>query len=128
MDEYHLNTDTKQHEPEETNKQGEMKLVDAEVVASDEASQSIAQSQLCGSCRYEKAMIICSVCNETVPTDNFASNDKIASANAQNDTVNNENSSNDVYFQKSLNPTSENEIQAQENNKKIDLDLLMRRN
>jgi len=39
----------------------------------------IEQVQLCSSCRYEKACVICSICNETQSIDNFASNENIAS-------------------------------------------------
>lgn len=87
-------------------------------------SSEVAQSQLCCSCRYEKAVFICTVCNESgLAANNFASSEQIADKTA-GDAENN----NDVYFSPS-NPTSPNAHADNENQdeaKTPDAEVLMR--
>ena len=109
MDENHLEK-SDGHGTHSSDEQQAQEVLNA---ASVPASPSVlAQSQLCSSCRFERATVICSVCNETAVVDNFASSDHITKNNDDND----------VYFQKSVSKLLDDESDK----KRIDLDELMR--
>lgn len=91
----------------------------------EEVSQSqLAHSQLCSSCQFEKATIICSVCNEAPKVDNFVSTEQIAEVPQAADMQ-------EIYFQKSISSAdgTDNENKEEEAEQtQIDLDVLMRSN
>ena len=62
----------------------------------EDDAECTQNQQLCSSCRREKAMVICTVCNDSAPLVAFSSNDKIAAA-LNSDAPD----SNEIYFQKS---------------------------
>jgi len=119
MDENHLEKSNGK-DIDSSNEQAQVVLSAVDISAP--ASPSIlAQSQLCSSCRFERAAVICTVCNETSTVDNFASNDQIAKNNDDNKNIDvNE----DVYFQKSASRA----LDEENDHEKIDLDQLMRSN
>jgi len=90
----------------------------------EEVSQSqLAHSQLCSSCQFEKATIICSVCNEAPKVDNFVSTEQIAEVPQAADMQ-------EIYFQKSISSAdgTDNENKEEEAEQtQIDLDVLMRK-
>jgi hypothetical protein len=89
-------------------------------------STPVVQSQLCSSCRFERAAVICSVCNEIPVVDNFVSLDvntpKTDDSNSSNLNLN------EIYFQKSVSLSSKKEDEENKSeNKGVNLDVLMRK-
>lgn len=127
MDEHHLTNDNTQHSTSTTNEDhnnNDIKQLNnkkANTQDTESMSSEVAQSQLCCSCRYEKAVFICTVCNESgLAANNFASSEKIADKTGAENT--------NVYFSPS-NPTSPNiaESETQDEAKIPDAEVLMRR-
>ncbi len=93
----------------------------------DEGHKFLSQLQLCSSCRSERAVVICSVCNELSKVDLFASNHQISSL--LNDVNNNEKlceqsaTTNEIYFTKNSNEMTNEKTMPQSSH---DLDFLMR--
>ena len=127
MDEHHLTTGNENtHDSERTNEDqqhqqpisndNKLNQISSTDSAQDTADISeMAQSQLCCSCRYEKAVFICTVCNENgLSANNFASNDQIADKTGEA-----------VYFSPSK--TSMNDDYCEEEAKAPDAEVLMRR-
>ena len=110
MDRHHLTNDSTQHSKSTKNEDhNNNSIVDqltnkiTSTLDTESMSLEVAQSQLCCSCRYEKAVFICTVCNESgLSANNFASSEQIADKTAGGA----EDSSN-VYFLPS-NPISPN--------------------
>lgn len=109
MDEHHLIEASEQQQQQEQ-----------EPILQNEEEQldSPTLSQLCSSCCYEKATVICTVCNESGSIDTFASTQNIAK-----ETNKEAASTDEIYFQKNAvkveDDTDNDEL-------KFDLDLLMR--
>jgi hypothetical protein len=101
-----------------------LKVSQAIMVDEEESNQFLLQYQLCSSCRIDKAVVICSICNEITKVDSFASNGKISAAVSSNeDNYIEENGSDNIYFIK--NPTFDKESPNKYQNI-YDLELLMK--
>lgn len=131
MDEHHLTTDNTQHSKSTPNEDHNNNNIVNQLTNklsntqdTESMSSEVAQSQLCCSCRYEKAVFICTVCNESgLAANNFASSEKIA-----NKTAGGAENNNSIYFSPS-NPTSPNaaaENENQDEDKIPDAEVLMR--
>ena len=84
----------------------------------EDDAECTQNQQLCSSCRHEKAMVICTVCNDSSPMVAFSSNDKIATA-LSSDVPD----SDEIYFQK-----SKQLLDADKHLPVNDRDILMRSN